>query len=364
MLVFVMLQYLEECEITPPSAGEEHAVWQLVWTRQGIVAGRASGAVDVLDFDKLETKQSCTEEHSLGIVSLSQSADDRYLLTNSMDGAITLWQWTEDGRLEKAAQRASIKGVPCGPEPNEPYPVQAWVSALHPDAHVFAASGENACVALFSAHPDTFGEQGQRLSFDTSYASYATCLAFNYEGDLLAMGTNTGVVFIWDIHTGKQVACLTEHAQPVRTVTFARPNVSYSDHMFVGSDDRTITVHDVQAIRSHVSETAVAALQGHRGWVLDVQAGGNGRVIASTCSDHVVRLWDLGTSPIECIMTQTQKTPIWGVAWHPDSMEGTREDMGSSTLMAAGHRFITGSDDGHVRMYRSAGTGTRADEVV
>ena len=45
-------------------------------------------------------------------------------------------------------------------------------------------------------------------------------------------------------------------------------------------------------------------------------------------------------------------------------MEGTREDMGSSTLMAAGHRFITGSDDGHVRMYRSAGTGTRADEVV
>ena len=148
MLVFVMLQHLEECEIAPPSVGEEHAVWQLVWTKRGIVAGRASGAVDVLDFDKLETKQSCTEEHSLGIVSLSRSADDRYLLANSMDGAITLWQWTEDGRLEKAAQRASIKGVPCGPEPNAPYPVQAWVSALHPDAHVFAACGENARLAL------------------------------------------------------------------------------------------------------------------------------------------------------------------------------------------------------------------------
>lgn len=358
-----MLQYLEDCEVKPASSSELEAVWQLAWTKHGIIAARASGAVDVVDFANLNVKQSNTDEHELGVVSMTFDINDDTVLTSSMDGALTLWHWAEDGTLAKAARCASVKGTACGEgESRATFPVEAWVSALYPDASMFAAAGEGAHVALFSARPHTFGQGVRCLPYDSSYASYATCLAFSYEGDLLAMGTNTGVVFVWDVHSGEQIACMTDHSQPVRAITFARPSVAYSNHMFVGSDDRTITVHDVEAIRGRASETTVAALQGHRGWILDVQTGGNGRIIASTSTDHVVRLWDLGTSPVECVLTQTQNTPIWSVAWHPDAMEGTREDVGTTRLMAAGHGFITGSDDGHVRLYRSAGTGASADD--
>lgn len=103
------------------------------------------------------------------------------------------------------------------------------------------------------------------------------------------MGTNTGSVYIWDMTSrtlllsisGTCALLTAEHAEPVRALSFAAPHTSFADHLFVGSDDRTTTVHDVQAIRRQFHGHAITALQGHKGWTLDVQTGGDGRIVAT-----------------------------------------------------------------------------------
>lgn len=106
---------------------------------------------------------------------------------------------------------------------------------------------------------------------------------------MLAMGINTGSVYVWDMASRTQLlrisgalpALTAEHAEPIRTLNFSAPHTSFSDHLFVGCDDRTTTVHDVQAIRQQYHGHAITALQGHKGWILDVQAGGDGRIVAT-----------------------------------------------------------------------------------
>ena len=72
-------------------------------------------------------------------------------------------------------------------------------------------------------------------------------------------------------------------------------------------------------------------------------------------TDQTVRLWDLEESPVTCVTILSQTTPIWGVSWHPDTLPQIRENSVSTQMMAPGHRFITASDDGVIRLYRSAG---------
>lgn len=72
-------------------------------------------------------------------------------------------------------------------------------------------------------------------------------------------------------------------------------------------------------------------------------------------TDQTVRLWDLEESPVTCVTILSQTTPIWGVSWHPDTLPQIRENSVSTQMMAPGHQFITASDDGVIRLYRSAG---------
>lgn len=65
----------------------------------------------------------------------------------------------------------------------------------------------------------------------------------------------------------------------------------------------------------------------------------------------------MGFGRIPCDMRTilSQTTPIWGVSWHPDTLPQIRENSVSTQMMAPGHQFITASDDGVIRLYRSAG---------
>lgn len=103
----------------------------------------------------------------------------------------------------------------------------------------------------------------------------------NADDSLLAVGTNKGDVYVVDVTERVVLVCLTDHSKPVRTVYFAPPTTSYADHLFVGSDDRIVSVHDVRYVRESLQASTITSLQGHTGWILDVQSGGDGRIVAS-----------------------------------------------------------------------------------
>lgn len=169
------MQYLEEFEIRPESTGQDAAIWQVAWTQHGVVAARASGTVDVIDMKSMLVKTSIKNEHKLGVVALTRSSNDELLLTSSMDGVVTLWQWC-DAQLTKVAQRASLRGETF--DNNAVFQIDVWTSALHPQSMLFAAGGESGNVALFSAEADSFGKGIRHLVHDAPESDFCLSLAF------------------------------------------------------------------------------------------------------------------------------------------------------------------------------------------
>jgi len=85
------------------------------------------------------------------------------------------------------------------------------------------------------------------------------------------------------------------HSLPVRALSFTSSSNGLASHLLIGSDNRLLTIHDVKQI-SNSSKTnegieqmeldeddgQVAALQGHHGWILDVQSSDlNERIVAT-----------------------------------------------------------------------------------
>lgn len=309
------------------------------------------------------TSSDVSTPHTLGVVALSASADGERVLSSSIDGQVALWHW-DGARLALGASAelstAEVDGVAYG--------TQAYASALHPSGDVFAAAGDGLAPALFSAAPSTFGHGVARLSIDEGDGDgFAMKLAFvrasthqNHDGTLLALGTSSGTVLLFDVETRAQIALVCDHAQPVRALYFSGPTSTFSDHLFVGSDDRTTTVHDLQNVRATRAPSTITALQGHHGWVLDVQSSGDGRIVATCASDGLVQLWDLAASPVASVATFSQPAPVWALAWKPQAPKSAEQDAVSTQLLAPGSDFVTGGEDGTIRRYRNAGTTTGA----
>ncbi|WFD29422.1 Ski complex subunit Rec14 [Malassezia sp. CBS 17886] len=290
--------------------------------------------------------------HALGIVALSADARGR-LLSSSVDGAVALWDWDgEDVHLAgstASVQAASVDG--------EPFGCSAWATALHPDGSVFAAAGEGLHVALFSADADTFGAGVRRFARGSPADVFGTKLAFNRDGSLLAAGTNQGQVLLYDVAHGALITSIPDHAHPVRALCFTPPGTQFGDQLLVGSDDRTTTVHDVQRVLTLRIASTITSLQGHKGWILDAQSSGGGRIVATSASDGMVRLWDLAASPVACVSVFAQRSPIWSVAWQPEATANEGSADVDVSLLAPGANLVTGEDGGVLRRYRNAGAG-------
>lgn len=139
---------------------------------------------------------------------------------------------------------------------------------------------------------------------------WGMCIRFSpLDGRLVAVGTESGQVIVHSTQTGDVVASFSNHAAPIRNITFSlRPIggsfaadslVSQSsginettsqrrrgelDHLVVSSDDRTLTIHDARDLEDaggQASDTVVAMLQGHAGRVLDASLRADGRIVAS-----------------------------------------------------------------------------------
>ncbi|WFD05086.1 Ski complex subunit Rec14 [Malassezia vespertilionis] len=257
------------------------------------------------------------------------------------------------------AKAASLQNVLID---GSPYNVNVWVSAIHPKGHEFAAAGADLSPAIFSAAPNAFGNALGRFSMeDKATGSHALSLAYNHDGSVLAMGTNTGDVFLFDTASREQIAVIFDHALPVRALHFSAPGSMFADHLFVGSDDGTTSMHDVSMLRNMHTTSFVTLLQANHGWILDAKASADGGIVATTSSDGVLQLYSLATMPIESVATMTQPSPIWCLGWKPQQGVSEEQDALSMQMLPQGADIIVGDEDGCLRRYRNAGTSSSMD---
>ncbi len=342
--------------------------------------------------------------HKNAVHCISTNDDGSLALSSSIDGSIAFWDLKA---FQHSTTRANESAVEAEENANGgdaaclPLPVdtpdslligkldsildrssgtqqklsEAWKTLLHPTLPFLASVGAGAIVSLHSVPSSSSDESwGQVLTTATLPTSlsnkkdlFGLTLAFHPTSPLLALGTNTGQVLLYTFSPSfqavrelKLVSVYSDHPAPIRALTFT-PSL-----LVVGSDDRTISVHDVKPIitpsqNSVLGEDGelrtggtVASLTGHKGWVMDLAALPNAEgVFASVGADRSIKFWDLSSA--------TKNTPVWNggevkgiraFAFQPPSTVASSggELLGGEVgATATATRFVTASEDGKLR---------------
>lgn len=130
------------------------------------------------------------------------------------------------GRGESALAE-SLSGQRCG----------AWCVALDPGGELLAVGTDSAGVLVWD-----LSVRQARWRLDTAAA--IRCLAFSGDGRLLA-AAEASRVQVWDVRTGQNVALLKGHVKQVHSVAFSPRSTAERASLLSGGQDGTVRVWDV-----------------------------------------------------------------------------------------------------------------------
>ncbi|XP_075218600.1 fizzy and cell division cycle 20 related [Lycorma delicatula] len=162
--------------------------------------------------------------------------------------------------------------------------------------------GLGSCVYLWSACTS----QVTRLCDLSNDANSVTSVAWNERGNLVAVGTHTGYVQVWDVAVSKQVNKLMGHSARVGALAWS------GDMLSSGSRDRMILQRDVRT-PSLVPERR---LVGHRQEVCGLKWSPDNQYLASGGNDNRLYVWNMHSlSPLQ---TYTEHlAAVKAIAWSP-----------------------------------------------
>jgi WD40 repeat protein/DNA-binding SARP family transcriptional activator len=167
----------------------------------------------------------------------------------------------------------------CRKAPKTPFAQSVWSLDFSPDGALLAASG--LVSPILSVWNATTGE----LVFNSPKPKTADVPtnAFSPDGTLLAAVNETEIV-VYDVATWKEVVRRPLEVAWLRVVVF-----SPDGRNLVGISDAEVVVFDTETWEQP------ALLSGHRGNLKDVDVSPDSRLIASSDSNGLVRIWDLST---------------------------------------------------------------------
>lgn len=215
----------------------------------------------------------------------------------------------------------------------------SWAVSLNPQGGTYAGTSGSGNINIYSASPDSFGVRQAVLSSGRN--KHGMACKHSPDGKRIALSSESGQVFIFDLESGSLATTYTSHAMAVRSLAW-----SYDGQLLLtASDDKRLILHDVRSTASgKPGSGAVATLTGHSSWVLSADISPEGRLAVSGSADKSIKVWDLAArTPVS---TTQESGEVWSVAWRPKPAP-----IGSSGA------FVSGGQDGLVRWWRSAGSG-------
>jgi superkiller protein 8 len=127
------------------------------------------------------------------------------------------------------------------------------------------------------------------------------------DGNLTASGHHSGAIYIFSNATGRLLHSLASLSRPVRTVKFSPAGKLLA----TAGDSGVVALYDVK------SGEQVANLAGHGGaWVFSLDWSSTGEFLLSGAFDGKAKIWNVERRVCVATHTESEKT-IWGVKWLP-----------------------------------------------
>jgi WD40 repeat protein len=127
---------------------------------------------------------------------------------------------------------------------------------------------------------------GQSTITFTGHTGHVLCAAFNWDGKILASGSNDTTVRLWDVATGKNIATLVGHTKPTYCAVFSPDGKTLAS----GSDDKTIRLWDVATGKNIVTITT--------DWVRSVAFSPDSKALVSGGEGNHVKMWDVASGQL------------------------------------------------------------------
>lgn len=162
------------------------------------------------------------------------------------------------------------------------------------------AVGLGSCVYLWSP-------QGKvtKLS-DVGPNNSITSVGWSVNGGLLAVGTYTGAVQIWDANKAKQVRLLKSHEGRVGSIAWNSSTLS------TGSRDKVIMMSDVK-----IKDSMFAQLHAHKQEVCGLRWSHDEQQLASGGNDNKLFVWNASGYERPCGKYTSHTAAVKALAWSP-----------------------------------------------
>ncbi len=313
----------------------------LVWNANGrlLASGKSDGTIRVWDITDTSPILKATlvgyegDDHITGI---SWNADSTLLTSATLRGRVHFWDIKTTIEKPIPTEYMGPYKAPLSLLSRPPihiltgYMGELEDISLNPDATLLVScdyNGIEGIVRLWDVRTATLKMTLNPHLPIEQYSSMRS-VSFNPDGTLLAIGTTSGTIYIWNPHTVSLKAILTGQKGIVRYFGWS------ADSTVLASAGRSETVH-VWDVKNATQKVVLTEYGEHDVKILSLNA--DGTLLAIGSHDDTVRVWNV-TNAIPALETtligHTNVSSIHDITWNED-----------------GTMLTTASSDGTVRLW-------------
>jgi WD40 repeat protein len=252
--------------------------------------------------------------HTGAVSSAAFSPDGSRIVTASDDNTARVWS-AREGRA------GAVLAAHAGKVVN---------AVFSPDGSRIATGSADKTARLWNA------VSGAQIAVLPGHENDAFVYGFTHDGRRLVTQSGFGAL-LWDADKREVIA-------PLKGRSTASSLNAFDDAVTKAfpsrAGHRIVTTHTDGKGRLWDAETGreVAALEGHKETIFNLEFSPDGRFVATASADHTVRLWDAGTG-VALGVFEGHKDAAWHCAFSPD-----------------GTRLVTASFDGTARVWNIRST--------
>jgi WD40 repeat protein len=161
---------------------------------------------------------------------------------------------------------------------------QTWPVDGAVEAVAFAPNGDVFASGDLNSHARILNRETGEILHDINVAAYVHAVAFDREGERLAVGAGDGVIRIYDVNNGQELATLQGHGDAVLSVQFSADGTE----LLSAGYDNTARIWDLR------TNQELQELKRHNWWVWSADYSRDGERIVTASQDGKAIVWQRG----------------------------------------------------------------------